>query len=223
MPYNPRWPHTFVILPEFLDEDGLPITDENGIPVSDPDYTPPEEMAKGGTRGGLGDGKEPGSGSGSGSGLELNPEIGGGNGSSNDDSQKEPQDPQTGETGEPTPGDDPGDDPADDPTDDTPAPGSMVRVVYDDYYNPRRNSDGSFVTETVTEMPWGYRTSTGGLKTAGEVIVADYKISCPMMLTDLPTGTILVLTDYTHTFRMKVLKMTTYNWGTNIWGDNIKN
>lgn len=217
MTYNPRWPHTFVILPEFLDEDGLPITDENGIPVSDPNYTPTEEMAKGGVRGGLGDGKEPGSGngSGSGSGSELDPSHGGGNNPLNPDSQKEPQDPQTGETGEPTPGDD--------PTDDTPAPGSMVRVVYDDYYNPRRNADGSFVTETVTEMPWGYRTSTGGLKTAGEVIVADYKISCPMMLTELPTGTVLVLTDYTHTFRMKVLKMTTYNWGTNIWGDNIKN
>jgi len=220
MTYNPRWPHTFVILPEFLDEDGLPITDENGIPVSDPDYTPPEEVTRGGAKGGLGD-KEPGSGSGSGpgSGSELNPSLAGGNNQSNQDSEREPQDSQTGDPDEPTPGDDP----ADDPTDDTPAPGSMVRVVYDDYYNPRRNSDGSFVTETVTEMPWGYRTATGGLKTAGEVIVADYKISCPMMLTELPTGTILVLTDYTHTFRMKVLKVTTYNWGTNIWGDNIKN
>ena len=76
---------------------------------------------------------------------------------------------------------------------------------------------------SVDVMPWGYRTSTGGLKTAGEVIVADYKVSCPMLLTELVTGTVLEMTDYTHTFRAKVLKMTTYNWGTNIWLDNIKN
>jgi len=113
--------------------------------------------------------------------------------------------------------------PGDDSGDYTPSAVQMVRVVYDENYNPRRNADGSFVTETVTEMPWGYRTATGGLKTAGEVIVADYKISTPMMLTDLPTGSVLILTDYTHTFRVKVLKMTTYNWGTNIWVDNIKN
>ena len=44
-----------------------------------------------------------------------------------------------------------------------------------------------------------------------------------MMLTELPSGTILQMTDYTHTFRAKLLKMTTYNWGTNMWLDNIKN
>lgn len=99
----------------------------------------------------------------------------------------------------------------------------VERIVYDGYFNPVYSADGSFRTETVVEMPWGYRTSTGGLKTAGEVIVADYKVSCPMLLTELPTGTILEMTDYTHTFRAVILKMTTYNWGTNIWLDNVKN
>jgi hypothetical protein len=79
------------------------------------------------------------------------------------------------------------------------------------------------MTEAVTEVPWGYRTSTGGMKTSGEVIVADYKISCPMLLTDIPTGTTLIMTDAVHSFRVKVIKMTTYNWGTNLWVDNIKN
>ena len=135
--YNPRWPHTFRVVVESLDSNGLPVTDANGDPVV----------------------------------------------------------------------------------------GSMQleKVVYDSGWNPTRNPDGSFVTEMVTDMPWGYRTSTGGLKTAGEVIVADYKVSTPMMLTELPTGTILQMTDYTHTFRAKLLKMTTYNWGTNMWLDNIKN
>ena len=135
--YNPRWPHTFRVVVESLDQNGLPVTDANGDPVV----------------------------------------------------------------------------------------GSMQleKVVYASAWNPRRSPDGSFVTEMVTDMPWGYRTSTGGLKTAGEVIVADYKVSAPMMLTELPTGTILEMTDYTHTFRAKLLKMTTYNWGTNLWLDNIKN
>lgn len=100
---------------------------------------------------------------------------------------------------------------------------TLQKVVYDAQLNPTRGADGSFVTESVTEMPWGYRTSTGGMKTSGEVIVADYKISCPMFLTDLPTGTTLILTDSVRSFRVKVIKMTTYNWGTNLWVDNIKN
>lgn len=159
MTYNPRWPHTFTVVTEFLDENGIPITDENGVPVTDENGVPITDA---------------------------------------------------------------GDLPT--PDDDSASGGmEMERIVYDDNYNPRRNADGSFITEKVTEMPWGYRTATGGLKTAGEVIVADYKISAPMMLTELPTGTVLMLTDYTHTFRVKILKMTTYNWGTNIWVDNIKN
>lgn len=135
--YNPRWPHTFRVVVDPLDSNGLPVTDANGDPVVD-------SM-------------------------------------------------------------------------------QVEKIVYDSGWNPTRNPDGSFVTEMVTDMPWGYRTSTGGLKTAGEVIVADYKVSTPMMLTELPTGTILEMTDYTHTFRAKLLKMTTYNWGTNMWLDNIKN
>lgn len=99
----------------------------------------------------------------------------------------------------------------------------VERICYDSAWNPLRSADGSFKTETVSSVPWGYRTSTGGIKASGEVIVADYKISCPMLLTDIPTGTLLSLTDSTHTFRATVLKATTYNWGTNLWIDNVKN
>ena len=135
--FNPRWPHTFSVVVESLDKNGLPVTDKYGEPVT---ATLPVE-----------------------------------------------------------------------------------RIVYDGRWNPRRNPDGSFKTETVVEVPWGYRTSTGGLRTSGEVIVADYKISCPMLLTELPAGTILTMTDFVKTFRVKVVKMTTYNWGTNIWCDHILN
>lgn len=112
----------------------------------------------------------------------------------------------------------------------TDASGKPVREVitlkkcvmgFDGY--PKRNPDGTLVTEEVTEMPYGNRTSTGGMKTSGDVMVADYKIACPMFVTDLPSGTVLEMTDYCRTFRAKVIKMTTYNWGTNLWVDNIKN
>lgn len=135
--YNPRWPYTFSVVGESLDENGLPVVDEYGNPTT---TTP-----------------------------------------------------------------------------------TIQKIVYDGRWNPRRNPDGSFMTEEVTVVHWGYRTSTGGLKTSGEVIVADYKISCPMLLTNLPAGTILMMTDSVKTFRVKVVKMTTYNWGTNIWCDDILN
>ena len=135
--YNPRWPYTFVVAGESLDENGFPVTDENGKPVV-------SQM-------------------------------------------------------------------------------TIKQVVYDGHWNPIRNAAGQFKTNDVTTVPWGYRTSTGGMKTSGEVIVADYKISCPMLLTDIPTGTVLLMTDAVHTFRVTVVKMTTYNWGTNLWVDNVKN
>ena len=135
--YNPRWPHTFTIVEEQLDEDGLPVTNANGKPIT---------------------------------------------------TSKE-----------------------------------IEMIQYDPQWNPRKRSDGSFMTKLITKVPWGYRTSTGGMRTSGEVWVADYKISCPMLLTDIPSGTVLIMKDYARTFRVKVVKMTTYNWGTNLWVDNVMN
>ena len=31
--YNPRWPHTFRVVVESLDQNGIPVTDANGDPV----------------------------------------------------------------------------------------------------------------------------------------------------------------------------------------------
>lgn len=100
---------------------------------------------------------------------------------------------------------------------------SLKLCVYDSQWNPTFRSDGSYAYTEETTIPWGYRTATGGLRTSGEVIVADFKISIPKCLTDLPAGTVLILTDDIHTFRAKIMKMTTYNWGTDIWCDNILN
>ena len=100
---------------------------------------------------------------------------------------------------------------------------TLLKVVYDSKWNPVRGIDGAFKTEEVTEIPWGYRTATGGIKDSGEIFKADYKISTPMFLTHIPEGTIVTLTYYDHTFRAVVKKQTTYNWGTNIWLDAAGN
>ena len=100
---------------------------------------------------------------------------------------------------------------------------TLKQVAYDSQWNPRRNPDGTFKYTEVTDMPWGYRTATGGIKDSGDIFKADYKISCPMMLSHLPEGTVIVLTDYDNTFHAVVKKQTTYNWGTNIWLDDPGN
>lgn len=99
----------------------------------------------------------------------------------------------------------------------------LERVICDSAGNPLKGADGVFRTETVTEMPWGYRTSTGGIKDSGDVFQLDFKISCPKFVTHLPEGTILKLTDDDHTFHAVVKKKTSYNWGSNIWIDELGN
>lgn len=95
-------------------------------------------------------------------------------------------------------------------------------VQYDSANNPLKGIEG-FITKRRYNVPWGYRTSTGGIKDSRAVFQTDFKISCPMFLTNLEEGTRLKMTDYAHTFEAVVKKCTTYNWGTNIWIDVLGN
>ena len=88
---------------------------------------------------------------------------------------------------------------------------------------PLKDSDGNFLTEVKTSLKFGYRTSTGNSKTSGDVIVCDSKITCPMFFTPMPTGTVLELADYSRTYRVQVVKQMTYNLGSNILVDEIRN
>ena len=72
-------------------------------------------------------------------------------------------------------------------------------------------------------MNFGYRVSSKNTQTAGDVIVSDFKIATPMILTELVAGDILILTDYERTYKGVVVKKTTFNLGTNIWFDESKN
>lgn len=99
----------------------------------------------------------------------------------------------------------------------------LLKVRMDSDDNPLLDEDGEFITDEVEELEWGYRTSTGGFRDSGKVAEADYKIATPMFTTPLATGDILEMTDYDRTYRMEVLKKTTYNWGSNIWVKDVKN
>lgn len=98
-----------------------------------------------------------------------------------------------------------------------------VELIETDGNGPVRDADGNLVTYTTTRVPCGYRTSTGGYRISGEVIACDYKVSTPMMKTELKPETVIEVTDYTRTYRAKVIKATTYNWGSNLWIDEIRN
>ena len=100
---------------------------------------------------------------------------------------------------------------------------SLERVVCDSLGNPTFDSSGALITQTVDEIPCSYRTSTGGIQDSGDVFHTDFKMSCPMLKTQLEEGTVVEITDKTHTFLAVVKKMTTYNWGTNIWIDRYGN
>lgn len=102
-------------------------------------------------------------------------------------------------------------------------PMQLKRVICDRNGNPTFHSDGTFAYEVVEEVPCSYRTATGGMRDAGDIFVSDFKMSLPMILTHLEEGTIVAIIDKTHAFLAVVKKMTTYNWGTNIWIDRLGN
>ncbi len=99
---------------------------------------------------------------------------------------------------------------------------TLTAVVMRDN-QPTIDGEGNFVTEKVCCIAFGYRQSSLNTMRQGDVIVSDYKISCPLFLTPLNPGDVLELTDYEKTFRGVVVKKDTFNLGTLIWFDRIKN
>lgn len=94
-------------------------------------------------------------------------------------------------------------------------------VVYDCI--PLTDENGKFLTEKVTEIEFGYRTSSRDTSTQGDVVVSDYKIALPMFTTPILTGDILEIDDFDRTYRGEVVKKLTTNLGSNIWFNEVKN
>lgn len=87
-----------------------------------------------------------------------------------------------------------------------------------------RDSEGNPIIEkVVTEHKCGYRTNTRNLAEMGDVVVYNVTLHCPPFTTPLYFEDILEITDYDRTFRAKMVKKATFNWGTDIWFDEIRN
>lgn len=88
---------------------------------------------------------------------------------------------------------------------------------------PITDSDGNIVEETVLESYFGYRTQTMNTSSSGDVIKADYKLALPRTTVNIMANDKIYITDYTRSFVATVLKFNTFNLGSNIWANEIKN
>lgn len=102
---------------------------------------------------------------------------------------------------------------------------TLRKAVLTDEYGgePARDASGNFITEDVTEICFGYRTSSKSTSEAGDVHVSDFKVATPMFLSPLESGDKLELTDFDRTYFGTVVKKMTFNLGSNIWFNEVKN
>lgn len=98
----------------------------------------------------------------------------------------------------------------------------LTKVVMVDY-QPMVQSDGSFNTELVDRIEFGYRTQGKNTKDSVDVNVSDYKLATPMFTTPLLPGDLVEITDFDRTYWGEVVKKATFNLGSNIWINEVKN
>lgn len=93
-------------------------------------------------------------------------------------------------------------------------------VVLDN--RPMMRSDGSFDTEILEWVSFGYRTQGKNTKDTSDVMVSDYRLSTVPLATYIEPGDRLEIKDYMRTYWANVVKMMTFNLGSNIWVNEIK-
>lgn len=71
-------------------------------------------------------------------------------------------------------------------------------------------------------IPFGYRQQTANAVINGDVIIAEMKIACPLIIGEIKTKDLLEMTDDDRTFRAEVVKKINTNFGTNIWYNEVK-
>ena len=92
---------------------------------------------------------------------------------------------------------------------------------YDDNL-PKRYGCRVPQTRKTTVVPFGYRQQTANAAINGDVIIAEMKIACPLIVGEILTKDLLELTDMDRTFRAEVVKKINTNFGTNIWYNEVK-
>ena len=88
---------------------------------------------------------------------------------------------------------------------------------------PERDSNGNFRTEPVEWLDFGYRTQGKNTRDAVDVIVSDFKLATPMFVTPLFPGDRVEIKDYDRTYWGEVVKKMTFNLGSNIWINEVRN
>lgn len=88
---------------------------------------------------------------------------------------------------------------------------------------PIVRSDGSFDTEMVDTIDFGYRTQGKNTRDTVDVQVSDYKLATPMFVTPLEPGDKVEIWDYDRSYWGEVVKKATFNLGSNIWVNEVKN
>lgn len=88
---------------------------------------------------------------------------------------------------------------------------------------PVVRSDGSFDTELTEWIGFGYRTQGKNTRDTTDVIVSDFKLATPMFITPLEPGDRVEIKDFERTYWGEVVKKMTFNLGSNVWINEVRN
>ena len=97
---------------------------------------------------------------------------------------------------------------------------SKVRMIDN---RPMTLADGSFETEPTEWIEFGYRTEGKGTRDTSDVMVSDFTLATPMFITPLRADDKVEIIDYDRTYWGEVVKKHTFNLGSNIWINEVKN
>lgn len=98
----------------------------------------------------------------------------------------------------------------------------LSKVIMIDH-QPLVLPDGSFETSPTEWMEFGYRTGGKNTKDTSDVMVSDYELATPMFVTALKAGDKVEIKDFDRVYWGEVVKKQTFNLGSNIWVNEVKN
>ena len=87
---------------------------------------------------------------------------------------------------------------------------------------PLRDAKG-FITTEATEIPYGYRDANRNTTEYGDVTNKQRVLHCPMFLGEVQFGDVVEMTDYEGTKRMRAVKKVAFNFGSNLFVDELGN
>lgn len=84
-------------------------------------------------------------------------------------------------------------------------------------------ADGTFDSEPTEWIEFGYRTEGKNTRDTSDVMVSDFTLATPMFTTPLGADDVVEIVDYDRTYKGEVVRKQTYNLGSNIWINEVKN